>query len=297
MSKSRDIADSAATINYIDGLTSDAQTQIDTATSDIATNTSDIATKAPLSNPTFTGTVTATAFSGDGSGLTSVDSLPSQTGNSGLFLTTDGTDASWGEAGGGLQSIQVFTSSGTWTKPAGISKIIIRGVGGGGGGGGSVTNNYYCSSGGGAAGYFEKLIDVSAIASETVTIGAGGAGGVGTIGSTGGTTSFGSYASSNGGGGGRGANLSPIGGVGGTATGGDVNAQGGDGTAGAENERSKSKNGDGGASFFGGGGTSGANPSDVGQDGKAYGSGGGGGGTSADGGDGKAGIIIVEEYA
>lgn len=29
MSKSRDIADSAATINYIDGLTSDAQTQLD----------------------------------------------------------------------------------------------------------------------------------------------------------------------------------------------------------------------------------------------------------------------------
>jgi hypothetical protein len=44
MSKSRDIADSAATINYIDGLTSAAQTQINT--------------KSPLSNPTFTGTAT-----------------------------------------------------------------------------------------------------------------------------------------------------------------------------------------------------------------------------------------------
>jgi hypothetical protein len=105
MSKSRDIADSAATINYIDNVTSDVQSQIDTATSDIATNTSDIATKAPLSNPTFTGTVTATSFSGDGSGLTGVDSLPSQTGNSGLFLTTDGTDASWGEAGGGAWTL------------------------------------------------------------------------------------------------------------------------------------------------------------------------------------------------
>lgn len=107
MSKSRDIADSAATINYIDNVTSDVQSQIDTATSDIATNTSDIAantsdivTKAPLSNPTFTGTVTATSFSGDGSALTGIDSLPSQTGNNGLFLTTDGTDASWGAAGG-----------------------------------------------------------------------------------------------------------------------------------------------------------------------------------------------------
>lgn len=88
MSKSRDIADSAATINYIDGLTSDAQGQLnDKATLD--------------GSPTFTGTVTATAFSGDGSGLTGVDSLPSQTGNNGLFLTTDGSTASWAAAGGG----------------------------------------------------------------------------------------------------------------------------------------------------------------------------------------------------
>lgn len=88
MAKSRDIADSASVINYIDGLTSDAQGQLnDKATLD--------------GSPTFTGTVTATAFSGDGSGLTGVDSLPSQTGNAGKFLTTDGSAASWGAAGGG----------------------------------------------------------------------------------------------------------------------------------------------------------------------------------------------------
>ena len=92
MSKSRDIADSAATINYIDGLTSDAQGQLnDKATLD--------------GSPTFTGTVTATAFSGDGSGLTGVDSLPSQTGNNGLFLTTDGSTASWGAAGSEIVTI------------------------------------------------------------------------------------------------------------------------------------------------------------------------------------------------
>ena len=101
MSKSRDIADSAATINYIDGLTSDAQSQLnDKATLD--------------GSPTFTGTVTATAFSGDGSGLTGVDSLPSQTGNNGLFLTTDGSTASWAEAGGGaMELISTTTVSGT----------------------------------------------------------------------------------------------------------------------------------------------------------------------------------------
>ena len=56
MSKSRDIADSAATINFIDTVTSNVQDQID-----------------------------------------NIDALPSQTGNAGKFLTTDGTTDSWGE--------------------------------------------------------------------------------------------------------------------------------------------------------------------------------------------------------
>ena len=63
MSKSRDIADSAATINYIDGLTSDAQSQINTVQSEIDT----------------------------------FDPFPSQTGNAGKFLSTDGAVTSWGE--------------------------------------------------------------------------------------------------------------------------------------------------------------------------------------------------------
>ena len=111
MSKSRDIADSAAPINYIDGLTSDAQGQLnDKATLD--------------GSPTFTGTVTATAFSGDGSGLTGVDSLPSQTGNNGLFLTTDGSTASWAEAGGGAWEL---LSSVTATNVASASFSSLSG--------------------------------------------------------------------------------------------------------------------------------------------------------------------------
>jgi hypothetical protein len=63
---------------------------------------------APLNSPEFTGTphaptpasgnnttrIATTAFVSDA--LESVDVLPSQTGQSGKFLTTDGTDASWG---------------------------------------------------------------------------------------------------------------------------------------------------------------------------------------------------------
>ena len=56
MSNSRDIADSAATINFIDTVTSNVQSQID-----------------------------------------NIDALPSQSGNAGKFLTTDGTTDSWGE--------------------------------------------------------------------------------------------------------------------------------------------------------------------------------------------------------
>jgi hypothetical protein len=67
MSKSRDIADSAATINFIDGLTSDAQTQINTVQSE----------------------------------LNNFDPLPAQTGNEGKYLTTNGTTTSWGSVGGG----------------------------------------------------------------------------------------------------------------------------------------------------------------------------------------------------
>lgn len=86
MSKSRDIADSAATINYIDTVTSNVQDQID-----------------------------------------NIDPLPSQTGNNGLFLTTDGSTASWGAAGVTTQTVDVNGSSSiTFTNiPAGIKQIFV----------------------------------------------------------------------------------------------------------------------------------------------------------------------------
>ena len=37
-------------------------------------------------------------------------------------------------AGGGFDSIQVFTSSGTWTKPSGITRVFVELAAGGGGG-------------------------------------------------------------------------------------------------------------------------------------------------------------------
>ena len=58
---------------------------------------------------------------GDGSALTGVDSLPSQTSQTGKFLTTNGSAASWGEAGGGITlATPLNLSSGTTVTIAGI---------------------------------------------------------------------------------------------------------------------------------------------------------------------------------
>lgn len=64
-----------------------------------------MANKYPLTINTSTGTIeeiasgdtlVADSFVGDGSGLTGIDTLPSQTGHNGEYLTTDGTNPSWG---------------------------------------------------------------------------------------------------------------------------------------------------------------------------------------------------------
>jgi len=68
-------------LNYVDGVTGNIQTQLNTK-------------QATLVSGTNIKTVNGTSLLG--SGDLTVSSLPSQTGQSGKFLTTDGTDASWG---------------------------------------------------------------------------------------------------------------------------------------------------------------------------------------------------------
>lgn len=93
-------------------------------------------------------------------------------------------------------TIQIFTSSGTWTKPAGCKKIVVEILGGGRGAD--------SGTGGEAADYCKKVIDVSAISSVVVTIGNGGAGNTGfnsyTAAQNGQDSTFGSYVTSAGGG-------------------------------------------------------------------------------------------------
>lgn len=135
--------------------------------------------------------------------------LPSYTSNAGkaLYVNSGATDVEWATPGGA--NIQTFSSSGTWTKPSGCTKVLIElwGAGGGGGGGaggfaGQSTGQYmYGGGGGGGGAYMQLLVDASSLGSTvSVTIGAGGtggSGGVGTTGSSGGTggvTSFGTTA-------------------------------------------------------------------------------------------------------
>lgn len=206
-------------------------------------------------------------------------------------------DAQVGSSGG-YQSAQIFTSGGTWTKPAGINLVRVIVVGGGGGGGGTTAGaNTSCSGGGGGGGTAIETIDVTGTSSETVTIGAGGAGGAsgGSTGSTGGTSSFGAFCSATGGLGGDGmgsvmSDTAP-GGVGGSGSGGDVNIDGGVGGVGIVRGGNQTALAGGGGSFV--------SPSDGFASADATGYGVGGSGRSGGGLAGRAGsdgICIVYEY-
>jgi hypothetical protein len=184
-----------------------------------------------------------------------------------------------------LKSVQIFTSSGVWTKPANINAVMVKLVGGGGSGGNSTSGG----TGGGGGGYSEKFITSGLGATETITVGLGGTAATnGNNGNTGGTTSFGAHCSATGGSGGKTSNGVGTG-TGGTGSGGSINIQGSSGGL----SISSSLGGDGGGSQLSGR-TSGAIGSNAGN-GILYG-GGSGGANGGIGGAGAAGVIIVYEY-
>ena len=210
--------------------------------------------------------------------------LPSPIGNAGLFIVSNGS--AWVSGSGnssGFSNIQVFTSSGTFTVPAGITKVKVTVIGGGGGGGGSQ------GSGGGAGGASIEIISgLTPGNTVTVTVGTGGAGGPSsgaTDGVAGGTSSFGAFCSATGGSGGS----VSSGSQGGIGSGGNLNIRGGPST-GFISVPCYSSTGSGGNSILGGGG---AGTVTTGNAGGAYG--GGGAGSNGDtGGAGAAGVVIVE---
>ena len=114
--------------------------------------------------------------------------LPSQGGNTGKALITDGSAAAWGTVAANPR-FAIFGSSTTWTCPAGITQAIVSVVGGGGGGGGNDGYGDGGNGGGGGIGIGSVALTPATI--YTITVGGGGAGNNNGSGSAGGTSSFG----------------------------------------------------------------------------------------------------------
>ena len=198
-------------------------------------------------------------------------------------------DIAAGAVDSGLASVQVFTSSGTWTKPSGIKLVVMEVQGAGGSGSEYGNNDYVCAGSGG--GYAKKLLDVSSISTSTITVGAGGAAATTGAGSNGGSSSWADGTNTVTGSGGTGGNVSVANTdiAGGSATGGDINITGATGSGGSVGESASH------GSMFGFGVRKawtgeGHLPNAVG-----YG-GGGAAGYNITSGAGGAGIVIVWEY-
>jgi hypothetical protein len=204
------------------------------------------------------------------------------------------TIAASGGGGGGFSNMQVFTSNGTFTVPAGITKVKVTVVGGGGGGGGVfLCPPAYAGGGGGGGAAIEIISGLTPGGTVSVTVGGGGAGGAGADGSAGGTSSFGAFCSATGGSGGGGYTSSGsfAASTGGIGSGGDLNIRGGGG-AGANPYSNVAGN-----SLLGG--TTSSPYANGTRAGAPYGGGGAGGvviscAFISNGGAGAAGVVIVE---
>lgn len=245
------------------------------------------------------------------------------------ILDANVTLAKLAAAAKGLSNFTVFTTSGTWTCPAGVNQIILFIRAGGGGGGGGRSGGTAAGGGGGGG---AVLLTVPAAVTPgtvyTITVGAGGVGGaVNSAGAQGGTSSmvgvfstFGGFGGSGspgadiggaggqprpgaGGGGGGSAGTTPGSGSGGGVTPGVwtqiLGLFGGTTVGGAGGASNIAAGGAGGSSTGGGGGGggdgtggAGGNGSSVGAAGTS-GAGGGGGGTNAAGGAGGDGVIAI----
>ncbi len=269
-------------------------------------------------NVTAAGAIMASVLTERGSIIYRNATIPAELlhGTSGQVLTSggDGADPAWATPSGVSIDTQAFTSSGTWTKPAGKTVAYVETWSSGGGGGGGRAGNAGSARGGGGGGgggtrvsYLFNIAFLPATVAVTIdTGGAGGAGGAsagtsGSNGSDGGNTSFGSFiviaggthgnggttttaaggagvtgdvARFTGGTGGAGSNAGAAGSVGVAGT---MGGGGGGGGGGVTTGNVENIGGVGGAAANNAGGTAGAVNGGAGGNG-ALGSGGGGGG-------------------
>jgi len=228
--------------------------------------------------------VGGTATAKGGTGRTGV-------GSAYQILATNSANNSLNFVPSGIYRMQVFTSSGTWTRDTNVRyiNIQVQAVGGGASGHGES---------GAAGGYSERVLEVmqNGINSVGVTVGGGGSGTYySAAGDNGAASSFGPYCSASAG---HGANRhnQHNGGLSGVGSGGDLNLHSGSG--GGHEQRSS---GMGGSSFFGGpapaGHPQGGHFSHIHQGHSAPGTGGTSGYFSGHrGSDGRPGIVVITEY-
>ena len=272
-------------------------------------NTEITANTAKVTNATHTGDVTgATALT---IAADAVDiAMLSATGTADATTFLRGDNA-WASAAAGLNSMQTFTSSGTWTKPSGITKVIVHVVGAGGGGGGGRTSGSYPNGadGAGAGGLAIKFIDVTSVSTSTITVGAAGSGGAADSNGTSGGNSIwsdGTDTLTGSGGNYGGAGQGNTSWAGGAATRGTINSRGGGGENGYSDTYGHGGRGGVCANGFGGGPGVGdyngnSNPTPNPRIAQGYGHGGAGGNGAGGGGDkvggaGAAGIVVIWEY-
>lgn len=262
-----------------------------------------------------TGAASQTAYAVLCGGTTSTGAYQSiaSVGTAGQVLKSNGAGALPSfQASSGTPVFRHYTSSDTWSKPAGLVGIRVTCVGGGGGSGGAnsaVSEGSVSGGGGGGEVTIAYIAAASLASSETVTVGAGGTAGAssGTAGGTGGTSSFGSLITAIGGGGGdvqasgtatARSGTPGSGGSGGTLPSGGISLAGNPGTWGYRAAASVFVPSNGGGSVYGGG-AIGRN-ANSGLTGGTYGGGAGGASsnnnTDQAGAVGGAGLVIVEEF-
>ena len=242
---------------------------------------------------TANGTLTVNDLVIDGTvGGSSSFVLPNPSGQSGRFVTNNGSSLSWGDVNlsTGIRSMQVWTSNGTWSRPSGVKTIMVTVTGAGGGGSG------FCESGG-AGGTAQRQVDVTNVSSVSVSVGnPGGGTNYSGCGGNGNTSSFGSYCSASGG---YGANCRQgrAGGIGGNGSGGNLNVYGGGGNGHGSFHSYGSHSS--GVGYFGGGQPASHNQRNYAhrpQSHAAWGAGGNGTRQNNRGARGREGVVVVHEF-
>ena len=130
-----------------------------------------------------------------------------------------------------------FTANGSWTAPAGVTRVIVEAWGGGGGSAGG-ANGACCGGGGGGGAFAQKTVTVIPGTSYTVVVGIGGTAGASTptAGGSGQDSMFSASSTilAKGGGGGQTGN-NGAGGTAGSGSTGDITKNGGTGGNGNTN--------------------------------------------------------------